>query len=330
MHKIDRPNISIVIPIYNRAKYLEATLNSVSSQTLEGWECILVDDCSADASREIACEFCKQDERFKLIELDANSGASYARNIGLRNSSGKWIQFFDSDDLLEPTALEEKMALAEDGVDAVVCGLRRVDEVTGLVRNSEFWSDDLVLDHLLENINFLVSGPIWRRDFLISHQLEFDCQLSSADDWDFNLRALYFSPKVALCNRHLITYVRHAGSITESSRRSREAYRRFMNSELNARKKHLRYVEESDFAELREVRTYFLSRFSHLLSIALSKRISIRFKLFWDCVRLAIKIGALSYLIRVMMGTASFLITRKGYRLLYIPDAKSKLRGTAP
>lgn len=89
--------VSIIVPIYNVAQYLEECLNSVLMQTYANWECILIDDGSTDNSSEICREFTSRDTRFKYF-YKQNGGLSSARNEGLRKAKGDFITFLDSDD----------------------------------------------------------------------------------------------------------------------------------------------------------------------------------------------------------------------------------------
>ncbi len=95
------PEISVIVPIYNTAPFLEECLESIAAQTFPDFEAILVDDGSTDSSASIAERFVKRDSRFHLISQH-NLGLSEARNTGLRNARGNWIAFVDSDDVLAP------------------------------------------------------------------------------------------------------------------------------------------------------------------------------------------------------------------------------------
>jgi glycosyltransferase involved in cell wall biosynthesis len=88
---------SIIIPTYNRASLLAETVRSVQNQTFENWECIIVDDGSTDNTRQIVREMIKSDSRIKYFYQE-NAERSAARNNGIRNSSGEFICFLDSDD----------------------------------------------------------------------------------------------------------------------------------------------------------------------------------------------------------------------------------------
>jgi glycosyltransferase involved in cell wall biosynthesis len=91
------PTFSVIIPTYNRANLLPETIRSVQNQTFENWECIVVDDGSTDSTKEVVEEIIKTDSRIKYIYQE-NAERSAARNNGIRNSSGEYICFLDSDD----------------------------------------------------------------------------------------------------------------------------------------------------------------------------------------------------------------------------------------
>ncbi len=97
--------ISVIVPIYKTEAYLTDCLDSLTAQTFKDFEAILVDDGSPDNSFEIANSYVKKDSRFKIFQQE-NSGLYSARNTGLKNATGEWITFLDSDDLLDPKFLE--------------------------------------------------------------------------------------------------------------------------------------------------------------------------------------------------------------------------------
>ena len=92
-------SIAIIIPNYNKSKYLKECLDSAVNQTYQNKEIIFVDDCSTDNSLEIAYEYEKNYKFFKVIALKQNAGVSNARNIGVENCNSDYIVFLDSDDV---------------------------------------------------------------------------------------------------------------------------------------------------------------------------------------------------------------------------------------
>ena len=122
------PTISIIVPIYNAEKYLGKCLNSLISQTYKDIEIILVDDGSTDLSLK-RCEFyAQQDNRIKIISQE-NQGPSVARNNGLKQATGKYIGFVDSDDYVQPNTYELALKYMEDeNTDLVAWGVKVVTD----------------------------------------------------------------------------------------------------------------------------------------------------------------------------------------------------------
>lgn len=99
------PLISVIVPVYNVAPYLELALDSIRYQSYQNLEIILINDGSTDDSESICKDIASQDERFRYIYQE-NAGASVARNRGLDLASGEYIIFVDSDDWLDTSAIE--------------------------------------------------------------------------------------------------------------------------------------------------------------------------------------------------------------------------------
>lgn len=117
-----QPLVSIIIPIYKTEKYLRNCLLSVQRQTMPNFEAILVNDCSPDESMLIAKEFVDADARFRIFELKTNQGTGYARNLGLEEANGKYVNFLDSDDSLPMDAIEVMLKLAKGNQADMVIG----------------------------------------------------------------------------------------------------------------------------------------------------------------------------------------------------------------
>ncbi|MBQ2873143.1 MAG: glycosyltransferase family 2 protein [Bacilli bacterium] len=104
--------VSIVMPSYNTAKFIEESIKSVLDQTYTNWELIIVDDCSKDNTDEVVKKFLS-DKRIKYLKNKKNSGAAFSRNYALREAKGKFIAFLDSDDLWFPDKLEKQLQFME-------------------------------------------------------------------------------------------------------------------------------------------------------------------------------------------------------------------------
>ena len=99
-----QPFFSVVVPAYNRARFLPSLISSVISQTFESFELIIVDDGSTDHTRDIVSEYLSSDPRI-IYRYQINSERGVARNHGIAHARGQWISFLDSDDLYLPDHL---------------------------------------------------------------------------------------------------------------------------------------------------------------------------------------------------------------------------------
>jgi teichuronic acid biosynthesis glycosyltransferase TuaG len=106
--------VSIVVPVYNAANYIENTIRMVCAQTYKDWELILVDDASSDNSVQVIEDVMNsQKKRIRFIKKDVNAGAAAARNTGIDASSGRFIAFLDADDVWKEDKLEKQVEFME-------------------------------------------------------------------------------------------------------------------------------------------------------------------------------------------------------------------------
>ena len=116
------PKVSVIMPAYKTEEYIKESIQSVQNQTLQDWELLVINDGSPDQLENIVAELATHDPRIRLIS-QVNQGVAVARNTGIAEAQGEFISFLDSDDLWEPTFLEQmtKKALTQK-VDFVYCG----------------------------------------------------------------------------------------------------------------------------------------------------------------------------------------------------------------
>lgn len=107
------PNVSIIIPTYNRANLVGRSVKSVLDQSYKDFEIIIVDDGSSDKTEEKIRRYQKDDDRIRFIKHGTNKGAAAARNTGIKASRGHYIAFQDSDDTWEPEKLEKQIQVFE-------------------------------------------------------------------------------------------------------------------------------------------------------------------------------------------------------------------------
>lgn len=121
--------VSVITPSYNAAQFIEATLQSVMTQTFSDWELIVVDDCSTDGSADLAESVAAHDSRISVIRLQRNSGAAAARNVAIKAAKGRYIAFLDSDDLWLPCKLERQLLhMQKHGAALSFTAYEKIDE----------------------------------------------------------------------------------------------------------------------------------------------------------------------------------------------------------
>ena len=122
---MQKPLISIITPTYNSRQTIYETFKSVISQTFLDFEWIIVDDCSSDGTFEFLKKITEKDNRIQVFQTKKNGGTADARNIGLKQASGRYITFLDSDDLLDPNYLECQVEFIKEHGPLISAGYRR-------------------------------------------------------------------------------------------------------------------------------------------------------------------------------------------------------------
>ncbi len=188
------PLVSFIIPVYNRADVVGETLDSVVAQTYKNWECLVVDDGSTDNSVRAIQDHASRDQRFTILNNRNAKGAPGARNTGVEMSNGAYIIFLDSDDLLSPTCLENRVQKfhSHPGFDFLVFSTvefkERPDDTNILLNVST--KGDIIERFLNLDVPWLTTGPIWKRECLLKIG-EWNEGLVSWQDWEFHIRALF-------------------------------------------------------------------------------------------------------------------------------------------
>lgn len=120
--------VSIITPVYNCAKYLSKTIESVQGQTYINWEMLLIDDCSPDNSAEIIETYAQKDKRIHYIKQPKNGGAALARNAGLSVAKGRYIAYLDADDIWLPNKLEHQIKfMTKNNVQFSCCDYEKIE-----------------------------------------------------------------------------------------------------------------------------------------------------------------------------------------------------------
>lgn len=185
------PKVSVVIPSYNRADYIPATIDSVLKQSFKDWELIFVDDGSTDATENILANYVKQDSRIKYFK-QANSERAVARSYGMKLATGEYICLVDSDDIWYEDKLEKQITVMDASPDLVLCyaSVDRIDlsgkPTKAARRQFQGFSGDIYKELLKRNFIPSVTPMFRRQSFTqIGDQVT---AFIPYEDWDFWLR----------------------------------------------------------------------------------------------------------------------------------------------
>lgn len=248
---VDKPKISVIIPIYKAEKYIERCAVSLFEQSLSSIEYIFVDDCSPDNSVEVLDSVIKRYPRrlrwVKVLKNNQNSGVGYSRARGVDVAMGEYIIHCDPDDWVERNAYEDLYEAAiTEGADMVICGM--VEEIEGkaVKRTSEV--TDLRNDVLIHNLftaklHGSLCNKLINREFVANHNIRFVEGLNMCEDLTFCFQVLKSGAKVSFLNECFYHYDIRINPNSISSKKSKthadqyfkllDAYDKLFNNKQN-------------------------------------------------------------------------------------------------
>lgn len=233
--------LTYIVPVYNTEAYLDRCLQSLVNQGLaeDAYEVLVVDDGSTDGSRGVVEKFAVTHPQVRLI-AQANAGVSAARNLALSQATGRYVQFVDSDDYLEPAVMGPLLHQAmSDNLEMLLFNFRKVDE-QGTTLEHFRSSDDAAVTSVTTGVGFLESHRLmpyvcWyllQRDYLNDMQARFDSSLVVCEDGAFITGLLLNANRVAYRDVTPYCYVMRSGSAMHNA--EREHQRRRIFSQVDA------------------------------------------------------------------------------------------------
>lgn len=215
---MEKEKVSIIIPIYNREKFLNICLDSVLNQSYKNLEIILVNDGSTDDSEKICLNYKKKDKRIKYIK-QKNKGVSEARNVALNASNGNFISFIDSDDYVDKDYIKKLVnVLVDNDVDLAICNYNVVcnnESITGIKKiksgkyNKNYYIENIVHLHKFEGYLW---NKMYKRSLLIDDNgkfIQFDKDLKIREDLYYNLEVSKKINNVYYIDKCLYFYIQH-------------------------------------------------------------------------------------------------------------------------
>ena len=177
--------VSIIIPTFNRAESLQRAIDSVFFQTYQNWELIIVDNSSTDSTKSVIKKYNRK--KIKFISVNNDGIIAYSRNIGIKNSKGKFVAFLDSDDWWESEKLEKSIeAIIHKNAHVVYHNCHLLSDKSKAITNSRVLKADLVADLVINGNTLVTSSVVVSRDSLLSVN-GFDESISAVGWEDYHL-----------------------------------------------------------------------------------------------------------------------------------------------
>jgi hypothetical protein len=215
------PVISVIVPCYNQSRFLNETLISILHQKYSNWECIIVNDGSTDNTEQIARQFCDKDGRFRYV-YKINGGLSSARNVGIREAKGNYIQFLDSDDIILHDKFLEDILHVENNESTDICvseyKLFTTDSTKSFDTPISLRKFDCTLNGFLYSWNStFVFPPVCcfvKKDFLVKNNIVFNENVKAFEDWIFLIQLSLNQAVFHVHEKTLALYRRHSSNMT--------------------------------------------------------------------------------------------------------------------
>lgn len=216
--------ISVVVPVYNTAKYLNKCLDSLTAQTLSDIEIICVNDGSTDDSLKILKEYEAKDARLKLIDLPENKGVSVARNKGIDAASGEYLGFVDADDSVAPDFYEKLYQKAiETGAPVVKGNIYYVGDEYKTPELSDFYNQNALIKTNKAYFLYGFTSAIYKTETVKKNKIYFPEGITHFEDPYFSVKASIVFDRVEFADDAKYLYLKHKDSACENVKIPRKA-----------------------------------------------------------------------------------------------------------
>ncbi|MFI8378751.1 glycosyltransferase family 2 protein [Leeuwenhoekiella sp. NPDC079379] len=208
--KESQPLISVLLPVYNAANFIEESVQSILNQTLGDFELLIIDDCSTDSTLKVIESF--EDSRIFLYRKKINSGYTESLNWGITNSRGKYIARMDADDISLPTRFEKQIRFLEENPDVAICGTD-AKVIGGDLKFNYPSSNEEIKINLLFGSSLVHPTIMGRREVFLEYS--YDTSKEPAEDYDLFTRLAVSGKKMANIPESLLVYRVHSNQISQ-------------------------------------------------------------------------------------------------------------------
>ena len=258
--------ISVIMPVYNKIRYLQTIFDCLSRQAFEDFECIVVDDGSTDGSGNLCDTLASSDNRFRVFHIP-NSGVSHARNLALSKANGEYITFIDADDSIPKNYLECLYnTITQSKADMVICSVTKVwqsgkHKKVELLPNGVYEKKDLLSGFAEYQKKTGMYGYCCGKIFLkkLVGGKRFDESICLAEDFDFLLKLYPEINSIGFTDATTYFYLQNAENSSSEIDDSAIDYRAQLS--VNIRYKHFLENENAYTAENREFVSQILSNY---------------------------------------------------------------------
>ena len=208
--------VSVIVPIYNVEKYLTECVDSILKQSYKNIEILLVDDCGTDNSGNIAKEYVNIDKRCRYIKREENGGLSAARNTGIKNATGDYLSFIDSDDWIDENFIKNMLdMIIKDDAEIAICDYWMINDGKKSKVNSLIQIDNnSSKEEKIAYIRNHACTKMFRKDFWDKCGLMFPENIKRGEDMGVTIPLLTFANKISIINEPLYYYRQRSNSLS--------------------------------------------------------------------------------------------------------------------
>jgi glycosyltransferase involved in cell wall biosynthesis len=267
---MNKPIVSVIMPVYNAEKYLNEAIESILNQTFKDFEFIIVNDGSTDNSLNIIEKYKNQDDRIKVINRE-NRGLIYSLNEAIMKSSGIYIARMDSDDISLPTRFEEQVNILEQNkeVEVVGCHYNIIDN-SGNIRKQHRvpLSTEDIFFNLFYSTPFAHPSVMIKKEILINNLYSDNIETSAVEDYELWTR-IYNKNNFFNIDKCLFSYRIYGESFSDTKKK--KMYKSGMIVSKHFFKKNYNYLKE--LLKNKYASEYFFRMLSILFNSNISKKL---------------------------------------------------------